>query len=260
MLLVVKYGGNAMGAAEALDPVLQDCAAFALAGGSLVLVHGGGPQIDAALRLRGVDSVRVAGLRVTDAVTLEATEQVLCGTVNKALVRLMLAQGVKAVGISGEDGASVRASMTRGPQGEELGFVGKVTSVDPGPFQALLRGGYTPIVAPLAVDDATGGALNVNADETAGAIAGALAADAYIVVTNVERVRRAAGRPETAIDRIDRVDAQAYVNDGTFDGGMRPKILGAIEALGAGAKRALICGAKPSAISLALDGDATEIV
>jgi acetylglutamate kinase len=260
MLLVVKYGGNAMGGSPELDPVLADCAAFAAAGGSLVLVHGGGPQIDAALRLRGVDSVRVAGLRVTDPVTLEVTEQVLCGSVNKALVRLLLTHGVRAVGLSGQDGGSVRARLQRGPHGEDLGFVGMVSAVDPGPLQALLHAGFTPVVAPVALDESGAGALNVNADETAGAIAGALRADAYIAVTNVDRVRRAVDRPETAIDRIDRVDAQAYINDGTFDGGIRPKILSAVEALGGGAKRALICGAKPNAISLALDGDATEIV
>jgi acetylglutamate kinase len=260
MLLVVKYGGNAMAALDGSDPVLEDCAAFAAAGGHLVLVHGGGPQIDAALERRGVVTQRVAGLRVTDAVTLEVSEEVLCGSVNKALVRLLLARGVAAVGISGQDAACVRATVQRGPAGEDLGFVGKVSRVDPAPLHALVRSGYTPVVAPLAIDESAGGALNVNADETAGAIAGALAADAYIVVTNVDRVRRIAARPDTAIDRIDRAEAEAYVADGTFDGGMRPKVLGALEALEAGAKRALICGAKPDAIARALDGDATEIV
>jgi acetylglutamate kinase len=258
MLIVVKYGGNAMVPGAADDPVLLDCAAFAAAGGELVLVHGGGPQVDAALKFRGVETKRIAGLRVTDPVTLEVTEAVLCGTVNKALVRTLLALNVKAVGLSGEDAALVRARRRTGPAGEDLGFVGEVESVDPGPLRALLRSGYTPVVAPLALDGH--GPLNVNADETAGAIAGALQADAYVCITNVPRVRLKAENPETAIDRIDRGEAAAYVADGTFDGGMRPKILGVIEALERGAKRAMICGAGEAALMRALDGDATEIV
>jgi acetylglutamate kinase len=258
MLIVVKYGGNAMVPGAPSDPVLLDCAAFAAAGGELVLVHGGGPQVDAALKYRGVETKRIAGLRVTDPVTLEVTEAVLCGTVNKALVRTLLWLQVRAVGVSGEDAAMVRARRRLGPGGEDLGFVGEVEAVDPGPLRALLRSGYTPVVAPLAIDD--DGALNVNADETAGAVAGALQADAYVCITNVPRVRLKVERPETAIDRIDRLEAAAFVADGTFDGGMRPKILGAIEALNRGAKRALICGAGESAVMKALDGDATEIV
>jgi acetylglutamate kinase len=258
MLVVVKYGGNAMAAGAPSDPVLEDCAAFAAAGGGLVLVHGGGPQVDAALSARGLVTERVAGLRVTDPLALEVTEAVLCGSVNKALVRELLRLGVRAAGISGEDAGMVTAERRLGPQGEDLGLVGRVTAVDPALPLALLRAGYTPVVAPLALD--AHGALNVNADETAGALAGALQADAYVAITNVDRVLLRADKPESGIDRIDRVEAQAYIDDGTFGGGMRPKVAGAIEALGRGAKRALIAGAKPAALMRALDGDATEIV
>ena len=258
--LVVKYGGNALAAGAQADdpviddPVISDCAARVRAGDRVVLVHGGGPQIDAALAARGVATKRVEGLRVTDGPTLEITEAVLCGTVNKALVRALISAGVPAIGISGEDGGLLRASRR-----EELGFVGGIPSVDPAPLEALLAAGYTPVVAPLALDLASGSALNVNADESAGAIAGALHADAYIVVTNVARVRARPDDPATALAHLSREEARSYLSSGAFDGGMRPKIEGALEALERGVRRALVCGAGAGAITRALGGDATTI-
>jgi acetylglutamate kinase len=255
MLVVLKYGGNAM-VAEGPDPVLDDVAALVAGGDSVVLVHGGGPQIDAALAERGIAEPRVAGLRVTGAAARDVVEAVLCGTVNKALVRALGRRGVRAVGISGQDGGLVTSVRIGDVEGTDLGFVGDAPFVVPAVLEALLAAGFVPVVAPLAIDPVSGAALNVNADTVAGAIAGALQADAYVVITNVDGVRRQIDDPASVLERITLAEARGYLADGTFSGGMIPKARAAIAAVEAGAKRALI----GSGVRAALSGRATAVV
>jgi acetylglutamate kinase len=259
VLIVLKYGGNAM-ADAADDPLLDDVARRIAAGDRVVLVHGGGPQIDVALAERGIPTRRVAGLRVTDAATLAITEAVLCGSVNKALVRALLRRGVLAGGISGQDGRLLGARAVEPVAGESLGFVGEIVRVDPGILLGLLGAGILPVVAPVGIANDGATALNVNADTSAGAIAGALHADAYVVVTNVERVRRIPGDPTTGIARLTVTEARTYLADGTFDGGMRPKMESALHALASGASSAMICGSGSGALSDALAGNGTTVV
>lgn len=260
MVIVLKYGGNAMADPGAADPLLDDVAARVAAGDKVVLVHGGGPQIDAALAVSGLSPPRVRGLRVTDAATLAVTEHVLCGTVNKALVRALQRRGVRAAGISGQDGALLVARTMRPTGGVPLGFVGEVTAVSPGVIEGLFVAGLTPVVAPLAVSEDAATALNVNADTAAGAIAGALGADAYVIVTNVDRVRRVQGDPATGIARLTAAEARGFLDDGTFDGGMAPKMASALDALERGARSAIVCGSGPRALARALAGDGTTVV
>jgi acetylglutamate kinase len=260
MLLVVKYGGNAMGSPADPDPVLDDCAQRVFAGDRLVIVHGGGPQIDAELQRRGIPQRRLNGLRVTDAATLAVTESVLCGSVNKALVRAALSRMMPAAGVSGQDGRLLTAEPLADAQGDSFGFVGRITEVTPRLLVVLLEQGFVPIVAPLAVAADASTALNVNADTAAGAIAGALRADAYVAVTNVDRVRLNVADPSSGIARLTRAQAERHIASGAFDGGMRPKMESAIDALASGAERALICGSGPQAITRALDGQATTLV
>ncbi|MGB8264781.1 MAG: acetylglutamate kinase [Candidatus Velthaea sp.] len=255
MLVVLKYGGNAMAAAGP-DPVLDDVAALVAAGDSVVIVHGGGPQIDAALAERGIAEPRVAGLRVTGAAARDVVEAVLCGSVNKALVRALVGRGVRAVGISGQDGGLVSAPRIGVIDGTDLGFVGDDPQVNPALLSVLLNGGFVPVVAPLALDPMSRAALNVNADTVAGAIAGALAADVYVVITNVAGVRRDLNDPASVLDRITLAQARGFLADGTFSGGMIPKARAAIAAVEAGAKRALI----GSGVREALAGSATAVV
>ncbi len=249
-----------MAAPDAVDPLLDDIALRVRAGDRVVLVHGGGPQIDAALAKNGIVTQRVQGLRITDAATLEVTESVLCGSVNKALVRALARRGVVAAGISGEDAATLVARPVDAVDGIALGFVGEIESVGTGLLSALLGAGIVPVVAPLGITVDGRQALNVNADSSAGAIAGALAADAYVIVTNVERVRRVLSDPESGITTLTVSSAQAYLDDGTFDGGMRPKMLGALDALARGARSAVVCGSGPGALSRALAGDGTTLL
>ena len=260
MLLVLKYGGNAMGEPGTPDPLLDEVAGRVAAGDRIVLVHGGGPQIDAELAKRGVAGERVAGLRVTDALTLEVTERVLCGAVNKSLVRALLRRGIEAVGISGEDGGVLVARPIAPIGGKSLGFVGEISNVRIPLLTALLDAGFTPVVAPLAVSTDAVTALNLNADTAAGAIAGALGADLYVVITNVDRVRTRVDDPSSGIERLDAAQARAYLRDGTFDGGMAPKMESVLDALARGAKHAIVCGSGPDALAGALAGRGTIVL
>jgi acetylglutamate kinase len=259
MLIVLKYGGNAMAPPPMQDLLLDDVAVQVAAGARVVLVHGGGPQVDAELSERGLAQERIAGLRVTDAATLAVTERVLCGTVNKALVRALQRRGVNAVGISGQDGGLLVAQPIARTDDKVLGFVGEIRAVRGGVIDALLAGGFTPVVAPLALASDGTGALNVNADTAAGALAGALAADAYVVVTNVERVRLRVDDPNSGIETLSVALARRYLADGTFAGGMAPKMESIVRALESGAKRAIVCGSGPGALSGAIGGNGTIV-
>jgi len=255
VLIVLKYGGNAMAAADGAS-LLDEIAARVAAGDRVVLVHGGGPHIDAALRERGIATQRVAGLRVTDAATLAVTESVLCGSVNKALVRALLARGVAAAGVSGEDGALLVARPIDAPDGTPLGFVGEIDVVETKLLAALLEAGFVPVVAPVGVTRDGRSALNVNADTAAGAIAGALCADAYVVVTDVARVLRDLADPRSGIEGLCAAEARALLANGTFSGGMRPKIASALDALARGARVAFV----GASLERALAGDGTTLV
>jgi acetylglutamate kinase len=254
-ILVVKYGGNSIPPPGAPDPMLAELAQLWAAGTKVVLVHGGGPEIDAWLALRDISPQRIDGLRVTDAQTLEVTEAVLCGTLNKRLVRNLIALGTRAVGVSGEDAAT----LTSGPAAKALGFVGTEVSCDPGLITALLDAGYLPVIAPLALDREASTALNVNADSAAASIAGALRASAFVMLTNVKRVLRNANDAASGIDRMSLDDARAFAMSPACQGGMRPKVLAAVDAAAAGAKASYITAAAHGAIRSALGGQATVI-
>jgi len=259
VLIVLKYGGNAMAAEGADDPTLDEVAALAARGERVALVHGGGPQIDAELHAKAIDEVRIQGLRVTGPETRDVVEYVLCGTVNKALVRALARRGVRAVGISGQDGALLGARRAGVLGGVDLGYVGEIAGVDPSPARALLEAGFVVVVAPLALDVQGGGALNVNADTAAGALAGALRADAYVVITNVAGVRRDRDDADSVIARLTTAEAEAFIADGTFTDGMIPKMRAAIAAVRTGARRAVVAGAGYGAIDAALRGLGTEL-
>jgi acetylglutamate kinase len=258
MLIVLKYGGNAMTAVTG-DPVLDEIAQLARGGMEIVLVHGGGPHIDAALRGRGIVEERIEGLRVTSAAARDVVEAVLCGTVNKDLVRGLLARGARAFGFSGQDGAILTARRLRLPGGD-LGFVGEPLAVDVPLLRGVLRLGLLPVIAPLGLDRAENVALNLNADTAAGAIAAAVKADAYVVLTNVAGVLRDRHDPASLIRRLGIAEAAGFLADGTFSDGMRPKMRAAIAAVAGGARRAVIGAAEPGGIAAALGGGGTELV
>ena len=267
--LVVKYGGNALAGDGAPDPVLEEIADLHLAGEPVVLVHGGGPEIDRALDERGVASQRVDGLRVTDATTLAVTEAVLCATLNKRLVRALGALGVRAAGISGQDGALLVADRARSVRGADLGYVGTVARTDPHLVRTLLAAGFVPVVAPLALARDCAHAYNVNADLAAAAVAAALRARAFVIVTNVPRVLRDPDDPASGIDSLALDEARRFAQSDACRSSMKPKLEAAISAVAGnaagtvdrtqGAAAAYICAARPHAIAKAFAGEATRV-
>lgn len=257
--LVVKYGGNAMAGDAAEDPVLEELAELWNRGDAVVVVHGGGPEIDRWLELRGVVTERIDGLRVTDAVTLEVTEAVLCGSLNKRLVRALRALGLPAVGISGEDGDLLIATRASSPSGRDLGFVGEVTQCKPELLHALLDAGYLPVIAPLATASDSSTCYNVNADLAAAAIAGSLHARAFFAITNVPRALRDPDDLSSGIDHLTLEEARDFAQSDGCRSSMKPKLQATIAAVEAGAHASYICAAGPASIRRALAGDATVI-
>ena len=255
--LVVKYGGSAL--ASEPDPVIAEIAALHLAGHAIVLVHGGGPEIDRALAERSIATERIGGHRVTDAAVLETVEAVLCGTINKRLVRALSTLGVPAVGVSGEDARTLVAEKMLGQHGEDLGFVGEIADCNVALVHALLNAHMLPVIAPLAVARDGSHAYNVNADLAAAAIAARLTASSFVLITNVPRVLRDPDDPQSGIDRMTADEALAFAQSEACRDSMKPKSLAAAIAVRGGAAAAYVCSAKPDAVARALAGDATTI-
>lgn len=233
--IVVKYGGHAMLDKELKLSFAQDMVLLKYIGIRLVIVHGGGPQIDHTLEAMGRKSSFVDGRRVTDDATMEVVEMVLAGSINQEIVGLIEQAGGRAIGLTGRDGHMLRVRR-RLQEGRDLGRVGEIVEVDPAPIAAVAQAGFVPVVAPLGVDT-EGLTYNVNADEAAGAIARALRAEKLILLTDVEGVKDHGGQ---LIRRLTIPEARKLVVEGTIAGGMIPKIQCCIEALGGGVVRSHI--------------------
>ena len=232
--VVIKYGGSTMSTAES-RAVAVDAVLLKYIGLRPVIVHGGGPQIGAALERLGKKSTFVDGLRVTDDETMEVVEMVLGGTVNREIVSLVQEGGGRAVGLTGNDGNMIRVTQRLEPD-RDLGRVGRVVRVDPAPIVAVASAGFVPVIAPIGVDE-RGVTHNVNADEAAGAIAAALSAEKLILLTDVEGVKDAGGGllPVLSVEQ-----ARKHIAEGTIRGGMIPKVECCIAALDAGVASAHI--------------------
>lgn len=233
---MIKLGGHAMTNQKLLAAFLENIASLSKKGWQLVIVHGGGPHISSLLFRLNIPSTFIEGLRVTDAETLEAVEMVLCGSVNKALTRYLLKAGAAAAGISGEDGGLFRAKV----KNEDLGLVGIITGVNPSLVCSLLSAGFVPVIAPLALGSDFH-PLNVNADTAAGALAAALKADFFILVSDVPGILDKEGK---LLPELEKKDAQTLIGDGTISGGMIPKVECCLEALAKGCRNALILDGK----------------
>jgi acetylglutamate kinase len=253
-IVVVKYGGHAMGEEETALRFGRDIALLEQVGVSPVVVHGGGPQINAMLKRLDVKSSFVQGLRVTSAEMLDVVEMVLAGPVNKQVAEAITRAGALAVGISGKDGGLIRARKltrtVRDPgsnleQVLDLGFVGEPESVDTRVLKLLMGADIVPVVAPVGVG-ADGQTYNINADTVAGAIAGALGAERLLMLTDVSGVKDAHGRfvPEMTVAEV-----RAGIAEGWISGGMIPKVETCIYAIERGVKGAVILdGRVPHAV------------
>jgi acetylglutamate kinase len=235
--LVVKVGGQALDDPELAALVADDLALLALVGCRIVVVHGGGPQVSEAMVAAGIDPQFISGLRVTSPESVEIVRQVLIGSINNDLVTKLCATGLRAVGLSGADGGLVAAERTSGPDGEDLGNVGKVSSVTPDVLNSLLDQGYTPVVATVA-PDASGTPMNINADAVAGAIAVSLGAEKLVYLTNVDGLYSDLGDEGSLISELKSGELREMAKG--LSEGMKPKALSIVDALDAGVGKAHI--------------------
>jgi acetylglutamate kinase len=241
---VVKYGGSAMRNPELLQNVIQNVLLLQLVGIRMILVHGGGPEIDTWLKKLGIEKRTEHGLRVTDEATMDVVEMVLAGRANKVLVAEIHKAGGKAVGLSGRDADLLKAVQID----PALGQVGAIRSVNRDILILLSEAGYLPVVCSVATDDEHR-ALNVNADSAAGAIAAAVNASKLILITDTEGVLADKHRPESRISKIERASIAGLITSGIADHGMIPKLESAAFALDNGVKSVhFINGATPNSL------------
>ena len=245
--IVVKYGGNAMIDEKLKMQVMQDIALLHYVGIRPILVHGGGPEINAMMEKMNLQSTFVGGLRVTDASTMEIVEMVLAGKTNKAIVSLLNQQGAKAVGLSGKDANLILACKMNSPKGD-LGFVGEVVTINADFLNMLAEQGYVPVICSVAIGP-DGASYNVNADHVAGHIAAAVGAAKLVILTDVEGLYSDYKDKSTLIHEMDTQEADNMIASGAADRGMIPKLEACITAIEGGVQRAhLIDGRQPHSL------------
>ena len=255
-VVVVKYGGNAMLNEELKKAVMEDIVLLNTIGVHVVLVHGGGPEINSMLERVGKESKFVNGLRYTDAETMEIVQMVLTGKLNKDIVGILLQEGGKAVGLSGVDSGLLRAKKID-KDGQDLGFVGDVTEVHPEIVESLLDQGFIPVISTVALGEMGDmNRYNINADTAAAKIAVALKAEKFVQLTNVPGVLRNVEDPDSLIKRIAREAVPSMIATGVISAGMIPKIECCLTALKGGVPRThIIDGRVPHSLLIEMFSD-----
>ncbi|MBE7081473.1 MAG: acetylglutamate kinase [Clostridiales bacterium] len=234
-VVVVKYGGNAMINQTLKEQVMEDIVLLHLIGVKVVLVHGGGPEINELMDKLGKKATFVDGLRVTDKETIDIVQMVLAGKVNKSLVNYLEVNGGKAMGVSGIDGRLIEAEM----KNERLGYVGEITNINIGCIEDLLNNGYIPVISTVGCDK-EGNIYNINGDTAAARIAGALKAERLIMMTDIAGILKDKNDPTTLIPKITIKEAKELFESGIIQGGMIPKVNCCIDAIGHGVKNVII--------------------
>ena len=248
--IVVKYGGAAMIDEALKAAVMQDIVLMRYVGINPILVHGGGPEISDAMHRMGKEPQFVGGLRVTDAETMEIVEMVLAGKTNKGIVAHLNQQGALAVGLSGKDGNLIVAERetTKG----DIGFVGRITQINPALLHTLAGAGYIPVISTVAVGK-NGESYNINADTAAGALAVALGAIRLVMMTDVEGIYQDFADKDSLIREMSASDARQLITDGHVDKGMIPKVDACITAVRGGvAQTTIIDGRLPHSLLIEL--------
>lgn len=232
--IVIKYGGNAMVNENLKNAVMTDIVLLSLVGVKVVLVHGGGPEINEMLNKVGKESKFVNGLRYTDKETMDIVQMVLAGKVNKDLVELLHINGGKAIGLCGIDGGMIKATRHKD---EDLGLVGDITQVNVEPINDLLCKGYIPVISTIAGGDEV---YNINADTAAARIAAELKAEKIILMTDIRGLLKNKDDENSLINVVNVSDVQSLKAQGVISGGMIPKVDCCVEAVRRGVKRAHI--------------------
>lgn len=247
-VVVVKYGGNAMTNETLKQAVMQDIVLLSLVGIKVVLVHGGGPEINAMLKKINKQSEFVNGLRYTDEETIDIVQMVLAGKVNKDLVQLLQRAGGKAMGLCGLDGDLIKAKQLN----PDLGFVGDITEIDPDPINTALNNGYIPVVSTVA-SGKNGEVFNMNADTAAARIAAEMGAANLILLTDIKGLLEDKDDDSTLIRVVGVSEVPYLKNQGIISGGMIPKIDCCVEAVRRGVKKTnIIDGRIPHSILIEL--------
>lgn len=236
-VIVIKYGGNAMISAELFDAVMEDIILLSLVGIRVVLVHGGGPEINEMLKKVGKESRFVKGLRYTDKETMDIVQGVLCGKVNKDLVATLIRKGGQAIGLCGIDGSLIEARRISRDDGEDYGLVGDITAVNPSVINKALEDGLIPVVSTVALGIDAETSYNVNADTAASKLAIALGAEKLIILTDTRGVLQNPKDDTTLIHVIRHDEIQALFDAGVIAGGMIPKVECCSDAISGGVKR-----------------------
>ena len=252
-IVVVKYGGNAMLNDELKSAVMKDVVLLNTIGVRVVLVHGGGPEINKMLEKIGKESKFINGLRYTDSETIDVVEMVLTGKLNKEIVGMILQEGGRAVGLSGVDSGMIRAKKIS----EELGFVGEVIDVNPELINSLLTQGFIPVISTVALGkQGDSNRYNINADTAAAKIAIALKAEKFVQLTNVPGVLEDVNNPSSLLEHIKLSAVQKLIESGAISGGMIPKIECCLTALKGGVPRAhIIDGRIPHSLLIEMFSD-----
>ncbi len=245
---VIKYGGNAMIDEKLKKNVILDFLLLHYVGIKIVIIHGGGPAISKTMKKMNLVPQFIDGHRITDRETLSVAEMVLTGQVNKEIVSLLNKNGGKAVGLSGKDGFLIKAKKKKGKY--DLGYVGEVESVNPEIIRVLEENGFITVISPIGIDE-NGETYNINADTVAAHIAGALNAEKFFLLTDVDGILRNVNDKNSLISSINYKDIEKLEKEGVISGGMIPKVEACKIALCKGAKKAhIINGTTPHAILL----------
>jgi len=250
--VVIKYGGSAMTSDTLRRSVMTDIVLLNLVGIRVVVVHGGGPEISAMLKMIGHESKFVDGLRYTDATTMDVVQAILCGKVNKDLVAQLNRLGGRALGLCGLDGELFQAEQLD----EKYGLVGSITHVDPHTVENALATGYIPVVSTVAQGVDADTAYNINADTAAAKLAEALGAEKLILLTDVRGLLRDPGDEDTLIHVVRTGDVPALIDEGVISGGMIPKLECCVDAIRGGVERVhILDGRIPHSILIELLSD-----
>ncbi len=254
--VVIKYGGAAMLDADLRACTAQDIVLMRYVGMNPIVVHGGGPAINAMLERLAIKSKFTSqGLRITDSDTMEVVEMMLAGSVNKDIVNLLNHAGGEAVGLCGKDGRLLYARQVTTDSGEDVGQVGEITKVNTKVLTALYENGMIPVVAPIATD-ADGNSWNVNADTAAGDVAAAVEAEKLVFLTDTPGLLRNVDDPESLIHRVHSRNVEKLKHQGVIAGGMAPKIDACLKALDFGVRRThIIDGRVPHSLLLEIFTD-----
>ena len=240
--VVIKYGGSAMTDENIKHSLIGDIAFMKMVGINPVIVHGGGPEINEALKNAGIEPKFIDGLRVTDKETMQIAEAVLSGKINKSIVSEFQKHDTKAVGISGKDGLLIEAEKKL-QNGQDIGYVGNITNINTKIVESLIQNDFVPVISPVGTDKAAN-TYNINADIAAVEIAIALNASKLVFLTDIEGVRKNAEDETSLISKLTPTTAKELINDGSIKGGMIPKTQCCIKAVENGVESVHIINGK----------------